>query len=175
MTTTTSIALDDVIGIVGEVWGSYLGAELEDGPIVRATAVGERVAGSVSITGSWSGHVVVEVSLEAARRIAAELLGLAEDELEDSDVADAVGELANVVGGNIKSLLPPPNALSLPVVAWGGAALLAWPDVEDSVLAELSWGGEPLTVTVWTARADRETAVLGRNGKGHGHEDPHRR
>ena len=76
-------------------------------------------------------------------------------------------QLPNVVGGNIKSLLPPPNALSLPVVAWGGAALLAWPDVDESVRAELSWGGEPVTVTVWSARADRETATLGRDGKGH--------
>jgi chemotaxis protein CheX len=90
------------------------------------------------------------------------------DELADSDIADAVGELANIVGGNVKSLLPPPTTLSLPVVAWGGAALLVWPDVERSIRAELSWCGEPLTVTVWTARADRETTTApARTGKGH--------
>ena len=29
---------------------------------------------------------------------------------------DAVGEMANVVGGNVKSLLPGPSTLALPIV-----------------------------------------------------------
>ena len=35
------------------------------------------------------------------------------------DVADAVGELVNMIGGNVKSLMPGPSTLSLPLVRAG--------------------------------------------------------
>jgi chemotaxis protein CheX len=37
-------------------------------------------------------------------------------ELGCQDVCDAWGELVNMVGGNLKALLPPPTALSIPDV-----------------------------------------------------------
>ena len=36
--------------------------------------------------------------------------------LDDEDIDDALGELANVVGGNVKAVLPGPSALGLPEV-----------------------------------------------------------
>ena len=36
--------------------------------------------------------------------------------LDDEDVDDALGELANVVGGNVKAVLPGPSVLGLPEV-----------------------------------------------------------
>jgi len=39
----------------------------------------------------------------------------------DDDVRDSIGELANMVGGNLKSLMPPGVALSLPSVVEGVA------------------------------------------------------
>jgi hypothetical protein len=36
--------------------------------------------------------------------------------LEDDDVRDAVGELVNVIGGNLKALLPGDTAISTPLV-----------------------------------------------------------
>ena len=36
--------------------------------------------------------------------------------LDEEDVADALGELANVVGGNVKAVLPGPSVLGLPEV-----------------------------------------------------------
>lgn len=154
MTDTATLSLDDVVEIASEVWSSYLGEEggLQQHPVDLNLAMGDLVAASVSITGAWSGYVVVETSLPAARRTAGALLALPDEDLNDSDVADAIGEIANVVGGNIKSLTPPPSTLSLPIVSWGGSAMLAWPDAEDLVRADLSWQGEPITITVYTAR-----------------------
>ena len=37
----------------------------------------------------------------------------------DEDVRDSLGELANMVGGNLKSVLPPGVALSMPSVVDG--------------------------------------------------------
>ena len=37
-----------------------------------------------------------------------------------ADVTDAVGELVNIIGGSVKSLMPQPTVLSLPSVRTGG-------------------------------------------------------
>ena len=42
--------------------------------------------------------------------------------LDDEDVEDGLGELANVVGGNVKAVLPGPSVLGLPEVGSAPAA-----------------------------------------------------
>jgi len=37
----------------------------------------------------------------------------------DDDVCDALGELVNMIGGNLKSVLPPGESLSIPTVVEG--------------------------------------------------------
>ena len=155
--TGTLLSFDDVLGITFEVWGSYLGAGEELGP--RVPDVEEpidAVSSSVSVAGGWAGHVVVSTTWPAAREIAATMLSAPAAQLSDADVCDALGEVANVVGGNVKSVVPGPSTLSLPVVARG--ASLVWPDAEEVVRAELAWRGEPVTVSVWSARGS-ENAV----------------
>ena len=49
------------------------------------------------------------------------------DEASPEEVRDLLGEMANLVGGNIKGMLPGPSRLSLPVVA---------PPVDHSALGE---------------------------------------
>ncbi len=45
------------------------------------------------------------------------MFGIDENEAGEEEIQDAIGELANMTGGNIKSLLPEPCYLSLPAVA----------------------------------------------------------
>jgi len=110
------------------------------------------VLSTVSVTGGWQGHVVVMSSLYMARDLAARLLMMAPDELNDADIADAMGELANVIGGNVKSVMPGPSALSLPSVTLGNAEIRLPGSVEVQRL-DLEWQGEPLCVSVWAADA----------------------
>ncbi|HEV7823467.1 MAG TPA: chemotaxis protein CheX [Mycobacteriales bacterium] len=145
----------DVEQIVGEVFGSFLGGD-DTMPIPVASSEGDpTVAASVSITGGWSGHVVFGCSESASRIAAAHLLMMSEDELADADIADAVGELANMIGGNIKSLLPGPSALTLPLVSLGGAALHL-PSSTEAVRLDLTWQGQPVRVSVWASTADAQ-------------------
>jgi chemotaxis protein CheX len=144
----------DVEQIVAEVFGSFLG---EDAPPVPGPSAdgAPDVAASVSITGGWNGHVVFGCSAPASRTAAAVLLAMGEDELAEADVADAVGELANMIGGNIKSLLPSPSALTLPLVTLGGSAL-HHPSSTEAVRLDLTWQGEPIRVSVWASTTDTE-------------------
>jgi chemotaxis protein CheX len=79
---------------------------------------GEIITASISLTGPWKGAVLVECPLPEALLFTRRLAGLTPTELTD-DVRDAIGELANMVGGNLKSILPGGVELSLPSVVWG--------------------------------------------------------
>jgi len=102
----------------------------------------------VDLTGSWTGRVALNTERATAHDLSRALLGMAPDEpVDDGDVMDAFGEVANVVGGNVKSLLTEVGDLGLPQVAQ------AAPPMAGSVLHELrmSWRGRPFVVVVTAA------------------------
>jgi CheY-specific phosphatase CheX len=77
------------------------------------------VGGCVQFTGAWEGAVTLEVSAEFARAAAATMFGMDAAQASISDTRDAIGELTNMTGGNVKALLPEPCRLSLPTVSEG--------------------------------------------------------
>ena len=99
----------------------------------------------VDVVGPWTGTVVLTTGRETAAGLTRALLGdHAPDELEHEDIVDAFGEIANVVGGNVKAALPGASALSLPDV--GSAPAVRNP--ADLCRVDLLWRGEPLSISV---------------------------
>jgi hypothetical protein len=99
----------------------------------------------VDVVGPWTGSVVLTTGRQTAAELTRALLGEASPEILDhEDVADAFGEIANVVGGNVKAALPGPSALSLPEV--GSPPALRNP--ADLCRLDVLWRGEPLTISV---------------------------
>ena len=119
------------------------------------------VSSWVDVVGPWTGSVVLTTGRETAAELTRALLGSASpDVLEQEDVDDAFGEIANVVGGNVKAALPGPSALSLPEV---GSA----PDIRnpaDVCRVDVLWRGEPLTISVQGALPALPAANLNENG-----------
>ncbi|GAA3871762.1 hypothetical protein GCM10022243_41290 [Saccharothrix violaceirubra] len=105
--------LDD---IAEQVWAAFL----DDGnPAVIGFAAGDErgdLAASVSVAGAWEGTLVVSCTDDASREVASALFAMPVSEVTPADIGDALGELANVLGGNVKSMLPSPSTLSLPEV-----------------------------------------------------------
>jgi chemotaxis protein CheX len=137
----------DVQMVLEEVWTSFLGREE---PLLPRTP-GDITVGwsaAVTVSGEWHGMVSVELPTTMAEEVTRRMLGLVDglDEPADEDVADAVGELVNMIGGNVKSLMPGPSALSLPVVAAGRVARTS--DTVEVCRLDASWAGEPLVVSV---------------------------
>ncbi|MBN2686171.1 MAG: chemotaxis protein CheX [Pontiellaceae bacterium] len=63
------------------------------------------VFASVSFMGKYDGSLTVRGSIDCAKAITANLLAFEEDDpIEQSDIADAMGEIANMIMGSIKSL-----------------------------------------------------------------------
>lgn len=92
-------------------------------------------------------RTTVEMDRPQADVLVRALLRLEPDEeVGAEDLADAFGEIANVVGGNLKSLLPEHAVLSLPTVASQGPTA----DVARQLVAvTLDWRGCALVICVW--------------------------
>ena len=106
--------------IVDDIFGAMAGMQLVPCQGVVGFAPGaEYVASAVQIVGDWQGAVRLDIALELARRACANLTGVEPAELSPQDVRDAAGELANMVGGSVKTLCAHSARLSLPTVAMG--------------------------------------------------------
>jgi chemotaxis protein CheX len=107
---------EELAALVEEIWVSLLSDSEPLVPLYDAAApIPNPWSAQVTIDGDWHGIVRVDLDAPLAETLTARMLGglpgaPAEDALED-----AMGELANVIGGNVKSLLPGEGALSLPV------------------------------------------------------------
>jgi chemotaxis protein CheX len=103
--------------IVKTIWSTLIDVAIEPG---RGAGAGDdsTVTGIVNIDGAWHGAVLVQCPVALAYRVTAAMFQGDEEPTVD-EVRDAFGELTNMIGGNVKALLPGPSALSLPTVAFG--------------------------------------------------------
>jgi chemotaxis protein CheX len=153
--TTASATLSDeqIVEITREVWASFLGdeeqAHLELVPVVDPETAGVTVTGCVTVSGGWKGSVLLSCAEELATKAAAEMFMADADALTNDEIADAVGELANMVGGTIKAAMPGPSQLSIPTVATGSAYHVHVPGMNLASRVSLMWRGECLTISVW--------------------------
>lgn len=142
------LSSDDVAQIIQEVWSSMLGIDVDAVEMARPETK-DAVAGSVGVTGATDCLISMEMAAEGARRFAATMFGMSDEDASDDDIADAIGELTNMVGGNIKSLLPEPSTLSLPVVAQGKSPTLRVPGGKPLLEAGYIADGFAMYLTVW--------------------------
>ncbi len=77
------------------------------------------VTGCIQITGAWQGAVILRTTDGFARNAAARMLCLKDEDVTAADMQDAMAEITNMIGGNIKSQVPGPSFLSLPSVTTG--------------------------------------------------------
>jgi len=99
------------------IWKSILNLDVKKTVEEYCPLGGEDIlAGCVHISGEWQGVVALDCPLELAKKAASIMFQMNEDEVTSDLVQDALGELTNMTGGNLKSLLPEPCFLSLPAV-----------------------------------------------------------
>jgi chemotaxis protein CheX len=128
--------------IAEEAWSALVGEDeylvpLPGGPVQDA------ISSWVEVVGPWNGSVVITTARTTAEQLSRCLLKQhAPPVIDVEDVEDALGELANVVGGNVKAVLPGPSALGLPEV---GSAPAAGP---DTCRVDLLWRGQSLSISV---------------------------
>jgi chemotaxis protein CheX len=143
----------DLAEMLEQVWTSYLDPEGVN-PLVSTGDDSQlsEVHSSVSISGAWTGHVVYASSTLAARKAAAAFMAVGPDEVSQEDLSDVLGELANIVGGNVKAMLPPGCFLSLPQVVLAPETASHYPSAQRVSGLYGLWEGEPVSVSMWQSR-----------------------
>lgn len=71
---------------------------------------------SVEVTGEWNAKMSFQCSEGLAKTIASKMFAVEVSELEEDEVLDAVGEIINMIGGNIKGCVGVESTLSIPDV-----------------------------------------------------------
>jgi len=145
------VTANDVTSIAQDVWGSFLSMDLEPHPLgEQAPALtGRTTTGCVHVTGAWQGSVLLETGSDSAQAAAEAMFGADPGGLSAEEVSDALGELTNMVGGNIKSLLPSPSTLSVPSVAEGVDYTVRVPGATRLITVPLVSPTGPVLVSIW--------------------------
>jgi chemotaxis protein CheX len=132
--------------ITRTIWGT-----LFDLPLNRAgpAPLGPEtvVTGCVQIVGSWRGAVMLRCPMSLASTLADQMFRSG-SALSVDDVRDALGELTNVIGGNVKALFPGTCQLSLPAVVVGSDYDLGVVDTSAVTTVAFTCDGQPLMVTL---------------------------
>jgi chemotaxis protein CheX len=133
MPTETSLEIQrsELVQIVESVFQTMMGLEVieYEEPWFAAP---DRMTSAVHLSGDWNGAVLFECDQHEACRFSARFLSMGMDEeVSDGDcpavvddvVRDVLGELTNMIGGNLKCLLPGGVQLSIPSVVDGEYSL----------------------------------------------------
>ena len=102
-----------------DVWSSILGLDITPIDHFKPSEIEKTLAGFIQIMGAWEGTGNIHCPASMARKAAAIMFDVEEGKATMDEIQDALGELTNMIGGNIKSLIPEHENchLSLPAVA----------------------------------------------------------
>src|SRR5690349_13873789 len=92
----------DIFNQVGEAYlhagpSSAVADPAQCGPASPSVAI----IAVVSITGAWNGHIRVRCAAQTAAHVAACMLETEAEDLAAGDIDDVLGELINILAGNI--------------------------------------------------------------------------
>jgi chemotaxis protein CheX len=147
----TEVRRGELAQIVESVFRAML--NLEVGDCGTPWFPGEnRLTSAVHLTGEWNGVVLVECDRGQACRFAGRYLSSDPPETVDDVVRDVLGELANMIGGNLKCVLTKGIRLSMPSVVDGSdySVRVCGAEVRERLSFQCAEG--PFWITVLTTR-----------------------
>ncbi|MGB5986867.1 MAG: chemotaxis protein CheX, partial [Desulfobacterales bacterium] len=125
MSTIKSLDLTTALNnAVTDVFATMLSMEIvpvADPP--QPESVEDRLVGTVTFAGEITGIVSIDVSHRFCRLMAASMMEMAPEEIEDDEeTKDLLGEVSNIIGGNLKSAFTDEGlscAISTPAITQG--------------------------------------------------------
>jgi chemotaxis protein CheX len=105
--------------LVAHVWNEVIGHGLRDRQrqCAQGGCVGPAHQVAIGIDGDWCGDVQLDCPAGTARELAASFFRRPAEQISAEDIEATLLELANILGGNLKSALPGKNHLLLPRLA----------------------------------------------------------
>ena len=110
----------EIMEIATRIWKTVLGLSLAPCPESNVLHDQKDVfAGCIQFSQAWKGALVLFCSAGLAHRAASAIFNTEAEAVTQDQAADTIIELTNITGGNVKSLLPKPCVLSIPLVVMG--------------------------------------------------------
>ena len=114
---------------------------------------GDRLTSVLHLAGDWSGAVLLECDRSQACRFTGRFLSNDPPDAVDDVVRDVLGELANMIGGNLKCVLGRGIQLSMPSVVDGSNYTVRVCGAEVRELLPFQCADGFFWITVLTTRA----------------------
>ena len=112
------IELDEssIIKANTQFWEQMLAMKLDTMATPDEFCLGEgHVLGTVSLSGAWSGRIEIRMDVGLSHQATAAMLLQPVESVGEEDALDATKEITNMIAGVIKSSLPRPCAMTVPV------------------------------------------------------------
>jgi chemotaxis protein CheX len=121
-----------------DVFKQFLGCELKAGNpyfTEKGAIEGTDISGVIGLTGEARGAVIVSMKKELSLKLTSILTGEEYTDMDD-DVLDAVGEIVNIIAGNVKKRLEDAlhMIISLPTIVRGIDHVIRWPSIQTRIL-----------------------------------------
>ena len=154
-----SFANEEIAQIVQTICQSVLGIDAVT-PIELRSIPAPTVAACIHIGGGWQGTMVLACSHEFARQAAAKMFQINAADCTEVELQDAVAELVNMIGGNLKALIvsDSPCQLSLPAVVAGSSYSARVTGAEPVNQLAIDCDGATVAITVMQRVAQSEAA-----------------
>lgn len=130
------------------VCSTLLGFEVQPLPGHYEASPSDTFTGSVQITGKWNGALLLTLPSSLVNTLTETLFSLEPGKTTTEDRKDAVGELTNMIGGNIKALLPQPCKLSVPLLGLEGQEQL-FPSTEMVTHCQFECQGKSFALSLY--------------------------
>ena len=140
----------DVLEVTREVFDTMVFQEAKAGT-PRPPLDGEPradVVATVALTGPSNAVIALYGSIDVAKSIAASMLGMEASEIKD-EFADAIGEMANMIGGTLRNRMIEHGgdwAISVPTVTVGQRIFTHYPEDVGRVVCPFDVTGHELFV-----------------------------
>lgn len=144
--TTEDAVRETIAGITKGVFSTMVMLDVVDEPPLDEPVQNfhETVTSMVGLAGSHSGILAIHCPKKLALLVTSNMLGMEVTEVDD-DVNDAMGEIANMVGGDVKHIFSPKGAdinLSIPTVIYGNDYALESVSSAESLVMPFVCGDE---------------------------------
>jgi chemotaxis protein CheX len=144
----------DIQEIAQMIWTTLFDLPLEATAEPRP-GNGPSVTSFVHIDGAWRGVVMIQCPIALAVTLTSSMFdgalpddGVPSPKVHEAEVRDALGEIANMVAGNVKALLPEPCSISLPAVALGSDDTISVPGTTPLASVPFTCDGHPFVITL---------------------------
>ena len=144
--TTEDAVRETIVEITKGVFSTMVMLDVVDEPPLDAPVLTfhETVTSMVGLAGSHSGILAIHCPKKLALLVTSNMLGMEVTDV-DEDVNDAMGEIANMVGGDVKHIFSPKGAdinLSIPTVIYGSDYALESVSSAESLVMPFVCGEE---------------------------------